>query len=118
MGKLKTTRVRSNTIIETIVALTILSIVFGIATTFFVRLTKGTDSLQKIKAKSILRLYADRTVANKEFFDATEQVNGLLVMREIGDTTGAGNLIRIHFSVMDSSQVLLSEWNQLITNDH
>jgi hypothetical protein len=117
MDKLKTIRVRGNTIVETIVALTVISILFGIATTFCVRLMTGTASMKKIRAANLLQLYADRTVTDKEFFDAVEPVNGLLLVRQVGSAAGPGDLINIHFSVVDSNKTVLSDWYQLIRDE-
>ena len=109
-------RVRGATILETIVALTVISILFGIATTLCVRLATGTESIRNMRARSLLQLYADRTVIDKEFFDATELANGLILERRIDLMGGTGGLVRIHFSVTDSSKVVLNEWDQLVKN--
>ena len=114
MGPLK--RLEASTIIETVVALTVISILFGIATTLCVRLVTGTESIKAVKARHLLQLYADRTVRNREFFDGTEAAGGLVLERRIDPVAGAGGLINLHFAVADSNRVILSEWNQLVRN--
>lgn len=112
------TRLRCNTLVEAIVALTVISILFGIATTYCVRLTTGTESLKKIRAANLLQMYADRTIADQAFFDAASPAGEFRVSREIEDTAaGPGNLIRIHFSVVDSNKVVLGGWDQLVKDE-
>ena len=114
MGKLKTYSLKSSTIIETIIALTIILIIFGIATTLFANIMNSTDSIKKIKAKNILESYAYQTVEEKLFFDSNEQVDEFIINRSIIDVTNSNNILKIHFSISTDQKLLICEWDQLV----
>jgi type II secretory pathway pseudopilin PulG len=115
MDTLKNLKIKGNTIIETVIALTIILIVFGIATTLFVETIKEQDSIKTIKATGVLQAYANRTISEKDFFNSSEQDNEFILKREITDTSAFINLIRIHFSILDTSQKMVNEWDQLVS---
>jgi Tfp pilus assembly protein PilE len=118
MVTLKNLKLKGNTIIETIVALTIILIMFGIATTLFVETIKEQDSLKTMKARGILQLYVNRTVSEKHYYNSSEKVNDFILEREITDTHKSINLVRIHFLILDRNENIISEWNQLVIDEH
>lgn len=109
MGKI-TTSLKSNTILETAVALVIIFAIFGIATVFFVRITATSITTTKLRAIQALKAYAENTEDQRLFFNDRQTIGDFSVKRIIKATGDFPNLWQIHYCIYDSHDNLLSDW--------
>jgi type II secretory pathway pseudopilin PulG len=105
-------KAKASTILETIVAMVIITTIFGIAIFVFVRSGLTATSQKKMKAEQVLKLYATKTRLQGEFFDTDEQIDSFEVKRQVVSLNEFSKLWRIHFFVYDPGHVLLAQWQQ------
>jgi hypothetical protein len=105
-------KAKASTILETVVAMVIITTIFGIAVFVFVRSGLMATSGKKMKAEQVLKLYATKTRMQGEFFDADEQIDSFEVKRQVVSVNEFAKLWRIHFLVYDQAHVLLAQWQQ------
>jgi len=97
---------------STILAMVIITTVFGIAIFVFVRTGLTSTAQKKMRAEQVLKQYAAKTRLRGEFFDADEQIDSFEVKREVVSINEFSKLWRIHFYVYDPGHVLLAQWQQ------
>jgi type II secretory pathway pseudopilin PulG len=114
MGKVKLYKIRSTTILETIVALVIILAVFGTATTLFVRISATSTSVKKLAAQQVLKAYAENTERRHLCFDEDLMVGRFEVKRQVSASRNFVNLWQIHYYIFDQNSVLLSQWQQYV----
>jgi hypothetical protein len=113
MAKLKTQRIKSTTIIEALVAMTISLVYFSLATSLFVQLTVKSASLKKIKAHEMLNQYALNTIDQRAYFDADTSNDNVILQKRFFSVDSMPGLIRAKFSVLEGGS-LLEETEKLI----
>jgi hypothetical protein len=85
MGKIKT--IKAATLVETLAALIIIMIIFVIAITAFVQVSKSINPI-KIKAVTILDVYIAQTRENHSYEDGELLIDGFLIKREVAEIDG------------------------------
>ncbi|HXB10135.1 MAG TPA: hypothetical protein VNW04_23590 [Puia sp.] len=116
MGALKkySPGLKAATILETMVALVILVVIFGIAITLFIRVGAGPVSLKRVQAEQLLNDFSNTTRRQGEFVDADRRVNGYTLRRRVTAMDDHHTLWRIHYYIYDRDGQLLLEWQQLV----
>ena len=117
MGRLNRHKIKAATLFETIVALVIVSMIFGIATTIFVRVSAGSVSIKKLRAAGILKDYSEKVRRNRLFFDDDEKADSFEIKRIVTAEDNFTKLWRIHYYIFDNKKTLLSEWQQYVFSD-
>jgi hypothetical protein len=110
-------KLKSSTILETIVALVIILAFFGIATTVFVRVTATSMSTTKLRAEQLLKVYAEKTARERLFFDEEVIQEDLRLQRIALPAMGSPNLWEMRYSIYDSRDSLLSHWKSLLIDN-
>ncbi|WMJ72545.1 hypothetical protein RCC89_05130 [Cytophagaceae bacterium ABcell3] len=80
MARLK---LKASTIIENVIAMTILSIVSGIALTVFLQVSAVLSSGEVIEAKLILDEYFNKTVREHRVFDEKVSINDFVIDQKV-----------------------------------
>jgi hypothetical protein len=114
MGKVTLYRIRSTTILETIVALVVILTVFGTATTLFVRISATSTSVKMLSAQQVLKAYAENTEQQQLFFDEDRVIGRFEIKRQVSASGNFVNLWQIHYYIYDQNSVLLSQWQQYV----
>jgi hypothetical protein len=117
MGRLIGHKIKATTILETVIALVIITVVIGIATTIFVRVSSTSVSMQRLKAEGILTTYALKVNKEQLFFNAEEQVDQFRIKRDVSELNESTTLYRIHYYIYDQNNKLLGDWQQLVLPD-
>lgn len=107
-------KIKASTILETVVALVIILAIFSIATSIFINTAKVSVSIQKIKAREFLKVYAQKTKDEKLFYDEEQKEEDLIVKRELISNYKETSLITFRFSVYDINEVELASWNEQV----
>jgi len=99
-------RLSAATIVETIVALVIILVLFGITTTLVVQITTSSFSVKKIKAGQLIQQYAVQTGKEKAFFDEEWVRDEFSVQRAVVEYGKRPNLVAVTFSVYNNKQLV------------
>lgn len=113
MGRLEMTRVKSATLVETLVAMTVLLTVVTLTMALFVQVRSTTASYSGATAAALLEEYAFATDTSRAFFDETFSKDGFIISRKIEEVDFPGT-ISIYFTVVDSLQQLKAEQQRVI----
>jgi hypothetical protein len=111
MGKLTIKGMRASSILETIAALVIILVIFGIGTSIFVSVSATTSSIERLRATQILKEYADNTEKYQQFHDEQQQLDSFEVRRAVTEEK-PGRLWKVQYSIYDRRHSLLAEWQQ------
>ena len=106
-------RLRSNSILEVLVALVIITIIFGIATTIFVRVTVSSRSETQMSAEQLLKAYAENTERNRQFFPEHVTRGTFRIERLAAPSKDYPNLWQIRYAIYGVKDSLLSAFNSL-----
>jgi Tfp pilus assembly protein PilV len=113
MAGIRPKRLAASTLLETIVALVIILVIFGIVTGFLGQTTQSSFSARKIRANQLLNRYAEETDAQKSFFDEEQQHDDLLLKRRMVDDQNVKMVVRIDFSATDEQHRVVSSQQRL-----
>lgn len=113
MGTIKCRRVPGSTIVETIVALVVILVIFGIATTVFVQVSLHSFSVRKQQAAALLNEYAVSTGEQHSFINEEVTKDGLLLKKEVSGYPGNDQVTVITFEVKDHNNEILGTQKRL-----
>ena len=95
-------------------ALTIILIVFSIATTIFVNTTFNSVPIQKIKARELLKIYSEKTNEEKSFFDEEIKEGDFVLKKEIKNDSYKMVLLQIQYSISNANGSKIEGWQELV----
>jgi len=107
-------RLQAATILETMVALSILLVIFGIAVTLFIRVGAESMSLKKLEAAPLLKDFSEDTRRQGEFVDGERRIDGFTLKRRVTEMNDIPGLWRIHYYIYDRDDHLLQDWQQFV----
>ncbi len=107
-------KVKATTIIETVIAMTIILIVFFIAGTVFVNISKSGLTEKKIRASAIINKYFDELQVSETPYENIETVNGFIIRTEAADYPGRVGIAEVHCRASDSEGGVVAEQKRLI----
>jgi Tfp pilus assembly protein PilE len=113
MGTIKFRRLPGSTIVETIVALVVILVIFGIATTVFVQVSLHSFSVRKQQAAALINDYAVSTGEQHSFFNEEVTKDGLLLKKEVTGYPGNEQVTVITFEIRDSNNEILGNQKRL-----
>lgn len=111
-------KVRATTIIETVVAMTIILIVFLIAGTVFLNISRSGLTEKKVRASAILNNYVEELRISEVPYENIESVDGFIIQTEAKEYAGRAGVVMVHCTVSDSGSGIIAEQKRLmIIND-
>ena len=113
-AKLIYRRLLGTTLIETLIAMTILIVITVIGFMIFTQVIFQNLSNQKLKASLILKVYADSTLTHSQYFDDTWQNDDISLIRKVETNDAYSGIIQLHFTAFNRSGNLLSEEKKLV----
>lgn len=113
MGKIINKRVPAATIVETVVAMVIILVMFGITTSVLVQTSLHSFSVKKIKAAHIINDYFSKTAEENLFFNEEVAKDGFVVKKEIENYRQNGQVIAITVSVLDNNSDVIQVQKRL-----
>lgn len=107
--------VRASSLIEVVIAMTVIIVVFGIALMIFSNISRTSLSVKEVKAHSMLRelmanVQQSRFPANRSIDTADFHIE-----QEVATFPGDTSLIVIHLTVFDRNQEKITEMKKVIT---
>lgn len=110
--------VKASSVLESLVALTILLAVFGFAISFFVQVSLNSKSLLQVKAEGMLDRYMQSTKIKSEYDDEITTLQEFSIKKTVVKSGKDGSIMRIYYSVYDSNGKFLFERKEIIKDEH
>ena len=107
-------KVKATTILETVIAMTIILIVFLIAGTIFVNISKSGLTEKKIRASAVIDNYFDELQVHETPYQGIETMNGFIIQTEASDYPGRAGIAEVHCRATDSDGGIVAEQKRLI----
>lgn len=101
MVTLKLKRLPAASIVETIVALTIILVLFGISTTVLVQTGMYSPSVQKLRAGQLMNQILVDTKEERRFFDEEINEKDLKARKQVVAYEGKNNLVKVTVIILD-----------------
>lgn len=102
-------------IIETLVALAILTISFGVGMLVYLNVITNDSIILKTRAGILAEDIANQAIKNQRFLNETFEIQNLVVKKIIRPFNESNDLLRLQVTVYKDQQ-LIETYNQLIPN--
>ena len=109
--------VNASSLFETIVALMVIMIVFGIAMTIYVNVMKNSTSLSELNASLQLDRLARETKEKKSYFDETIENESTVIEKKIKKYNDKGGLLLLDIQAFDKTKKKLAERKEIIRDE-
>ena len=110
----KNGRLPAASLIETVLAMVLIGIVFGITTMIIVNVSRAGFTNEKMEAAAIAGELAEEAIADQRFFDETIPIGDYEAVRSVEDYDYAPNLKLLKIQVYGQDEKLLAVRRQLI----
>jgi len=107
----------ASSLFETIVALTVIMIVFGIALTVFVNIMRTGTSLASFKAAQKLEFIAKETKQNKSYYNETFEEEALVINKRIEKYKDKEGLLVLILEASDKTGNALSIRKEILVEE-
>lgn len=108
---------KAATIIESIVAMTLIMIGFGIALLIFLNINKSDNSFQKFKAQLILREVAVFSNKEKKSLFDQKQIGEISIIQTLSDYPGYADIKLLKLEAFNYEGEKIADRKELILND-
>lgn len=110
-------RVKASSLLETIVALMVIVLIFGIAMTIYGNVLKNSTSPAELKASQRLKEIAWETKRHKSYFDASYTEEGIEIEKTVSKYQGKEGIILLELKAIAPDSRKLAEYKELISED-
>jgi len=114
MGKLMQPKLRSATLIETIVALVIIVAVTGLTVMVFVQVTTSGYSIRQTRAGGLIEKYVSETQQQRTFVDEEFQEEEFVIRKQILPHAYSKELVWVKISILDRENKPLKHQNMFL----
>lgn len=104
------TKLQGTTLVETLAALTLIVIAFGIGMMIYLQIMASSPIIEKSRVYPMLQSMMEESIYQNDFIDNKKEVEGLLIEKEISAYPNYDNVfrIRIHASLGDKEIMEIS----------
>ena len=107
-------KVNASSLFETIVALMVIMIVFGIAMTIYVNVMNNSTSLSELKASLKLDELARETKEKKSYFDETIEDESTLIEKKVKKYNDKEGLLLLDIQAFDKTNKRLADRKEIM----
>lgn len=107
-------KVKATTILETVIAMTIILIVFLIAGTIFVNISKSGLTEKKVRATEELNNYFDELKISEIPYSNIETVDGFIIHTEANEYSAKAGVVIVYCFVSDTDEGVIAEQKRLM----
>jgi Tfp pilus assembly protein PilV len=101
MAILMRLKISASSLVEVIVALIIISIVFGISTMIYINVLNSTYSVKQLQHSMLLKAICEETINKKRYFDETIKSEDITVFKKVTKVTGYDKLLHLHVEIVE-----------------
>jgi len=109
-------KVRASTIMEVLIAMTLIIVVFGIAMMIFTNVLNSSLSVKKIRAQAILQQTMLNVEASRNEVSQSVSADDFRIEQEIKPYNGNAALIDVRLTAFDNNQQKVAELEKVILN--
>jgi hypothetical protein len=117
MGKIVVLKIRSATILETMVAMIITLFFFSVVTFLFVQVSASGTTEKKVEAHELLNAYLTETCEKRLFYDEKKTIDQFLLERKCSRPEGIYGSVMMNFDIYDHNNQLLDHLNQIAQDE-
>lgn len=117
MGGIVTIKIKSATLLETIIALTVTVFLFAFVTSFFTRITLETESKKKIRAHELLKYYLFQTEKNRNYNNEVISNEEFRINKTIIETDSSSGITKVNVSIYDSNNVRIDQMDKIFLSE-
>ena len=114
---LLTKKINASTLVESLIAMVVVVISFGIATTIYVNVLSSGEEFQRLKAVAILQKIAMETKQNRLYLDDNIVVDQFIVEKKVISYNGQKHLFQLKLKAYVQKEKQLDEYNELIQTE-
>ena len=107
-------KVKAATILETVIAMVIILIVFVLAGTVFLNISKSGLTEKKIRAYESINNYFDQLKIAEIPLEGKEEINGFLINAEIQPYQDKTNVVEVHCWIFDTGNSIIAEQKRIL----
>lgn len=115
MARMK--KLKASTLVESLVAMVILSIVFAVGLVTYLNTVKSSVTFQMVKARAMLRENAIDAYRNKKLFDEVIEKDGITITKTISNYPASDNLIILELEAENAEKRKLGSWREIIPKE-
>jgi type II secretory pathway pseudopilin PulG len=104
-------KIKSATLVETIVALVLILVLFAIVSTVLIQTTKSNYTAEQLHAKWAIQQYVLHTDSSRAFFEETIQSGDLLISRKITNQEKYPGAIVLNFVAINKEKKQVGSQN-------
>jgi hypothetical protein len=109
-------RIKASSLLESLIAMTLITIVFLLTTQLFVNVVGSGFSLAKFNAELVLDDVAIELSGSKSHFDAAFERSNLKIIKKVVKYKDSENLLYVNLQAFDMENTKLAERRELILN--
>lgn len=102
--------------IESLIAMVVVMLCFGIATTVYVNVISSGNQLMKLRSELLLKRIALESKRDGLFLDEKITVDEITVQKKVTPYNGSKNLVQLNLQAFSNTEKILSEYNELVPN--
>ncbi len=110
-------KLKASSLLETTVALTIASFIFGLVTVVFVQITNRSVSRSDIKTHELLNIYSMNSVDESSLFDGETIQDGYILRRRFNKIDSVSGVIKGEYYIYDGNNLLIEKLEKIISFD-
>jgi len=111
------TKLKASSLFETIVALMVTMLVFGIAMTIYVNVLRNSTSLADFKASLRLEQLAKETKESKRFIDESFEEGNVSIEKRVGKYQNKEGLLLLELEAFDQTKRKLAEHKEILIEE-
>ena len=109
-------KIKAATLIESVVALTIISIVFAASLITFTSVTQSGNLNQKILAHQFIQAMAAETKTDKKYFEEEISKSDIKFIKTISLINEKG-LLKLSIKAVDKNGIQIEQYNEFLISD-
>jgi len=110
-------RIQASTLVESLIAMVVVVISFGIATTVYINVLSSGEEVQKLKSMAILQKIAVEVKQDHLFLDDDLKEGEFVIEKKIVSYNGQKYLFHLKLKAFSKNSKQLAEYNELITTE-
>lgn len=101
------TKLKGTTLVETLSALTLIVIAFGIGMMIYFQVTAASPVIEKSRIYPILQSMMEESIYNNDFINSKHEMEGLLIEKEINPYPSFENVFQIQIQASLGDQQIM-----------
>ena len=114
---LLTKRIEASTLVESLIAMVVVMVSFGVATTVYVNVMSSGNEMQKLKARTLLQKLAVETKQERLFLDTKMTMDGFVVDKKVVAYNSQKHLFLLKLTAYSATEKQLAVYNELIQTE-